>query len=117
MGPGPHPPLVPCGSLSIFWANLLIICQAAGFLQGYDYPVHRGLGPPLFCFIGWVYGIMNEAEFVSKDVLDYDVCIIGGEAAGTYVAIRLRDMNMIVTAIEVKDKLCGDTETYTDPVF
>ena len=60
---------------------------------------------------------MNEAEFVSKDVLDHDVCIIDGEAAGTYAAIRLRDMNMIVIAIEVKDKLCGHTETYTDPVF
>ena len=60
---------------------------------------------------------MNEAEFVSKDVLDYDVCIIGGEAARTYAAIRIRDMNMIVTAIEVRTNCCGHTETYTDPVF
>ena len=72
----------------------------------------------LFCFsvFSWAAAIINEADYPSKDILNYDICVIGGGSAGTYAAIRLRDFNKTVAVVEIKDRLGGHTETYTDPV-
>ena len=51
--------------------------------------------------------------FSSKDILAYDVCVIGGGAARTYAAIRLRDLNKTVAVVETQDRLGGHTVTYT----
>jgi hypothetical protein len=45
-----------------------------------------------------------------------DVCVIGGGSAGTYTAVRLRDLGQSVVVVEQKDRLGGHCETYTDPV-
>ena len=52
----------------------------------------------------------------AHDVITRDICIIGGGAAGTYAAIRLGDMNQTVIVIEHKERLGGNTQTFTDPV-
>ena len=76
------------------------------------------LGWSLFCFslVSWAVAIIEEADYSSDDILNYDVCVIGGGSAGTYAAIRLRDYNKTVAVVEMKDRLGGHTETYTDPV-
>lgn len=50
------------------------------------------------------------------DIITRDICIIGGGAAGTYAAIRLGDMNQSVIVVERRDRLGGNTQTFTDPV-
>ena len=62
-----------------------------------------------------VNGAISEADFKPADILDYDVCIIGGGSAGTYAAIRLRDEHKSVAVVETKNRLGGHTETYRDP--
>ena len=69
-----------------------------------------------FCLLGFVGAIINESEFASTDILNYDVCVIGGGSAGTYAAIRLRDLKKTVAVVEAKGRLGGHTETYTDPI-
>ena len=49
------------------------------------------------------------------NVLERDVCIIGGGASGTYAAVRLADEGYPVAVIEKEDHLGGHTVTYTDP--
>lgn len=66
-------------------------------------------------YVGFVHGIINEADFKRPDILDYDVCVIGGGSAGTYAAIRLRDSKKTVAVVETKDRLGGHTETWQDP--
>jgi hypothetical protein len=44
-----------------------------------------------------------------------DVCIIGGGSAGTYTAIRLRDLGKSVAVVERADRLGGHAETFRDP--
>jgi hypothetical protein len=48
-------------------------------------------------------------------VIRRDVCVIGGGSAGTYAAVRLRDLGRSVAVVESKDRLGGHTETYHDP--
>ena len=45
-----------------------------------------------------------------------DVCIIGGGSAGTYAAVRLKQMGKTVALIEREDLLGGQVDTYVDPV-
>jgi len=52
----------------------------------------------------------------SGEVIERDVCVIGGGSAGTYTAVRLRDLGRSVVVVEQKDRLGGQCETYTDPV-
>lgn len=66
-------------------------------------------------FLGRISAHINPAAFSSKDILNYDVCVIGGGAAGTYAAIRLRDLNKTVAVVETQGRLGGHTVTYTDP--
>ncbi|KAL8929204.1 MAG: hypothetical protein Q9208_001287 [Pyrenodesmia sp. 3 TL-2023] len=66
-------------------------------------------------YIGWVSAQIDQAGLSPKDILNYDVCVIGGGAAGTYAAIRLRDLNKTVAVVETQGRLGGHTVTYTDP--
>jgi hypothetical protein len=50
-----------------------------------------------------------------KDIITRDICIIGGGSSGTYAAVRLHDLNQSVVVIERKDRIGGNTQTYTDP--
>ncbi len=49
------------------------------------------------------------------DAIERDVCIVGGGAAGTYAALRLRDEGRSVVILERSDRLGGHCETYRDP--
>lgn len=51
----------------------------------------------------------------ARPVLRRDVCIIGGGAAGTYAAVRLRDQGRSVAIIERSGRLGGHAETFYDP--
>ncbi|KAM3475577.1 hypothetical protein MY5147_003677 [Beauveria neobassiana] len=57
----------------------------------------------------------DAKHFNSGDIIQRDVAIIGGGAAGTYSAISLKDKGKSVIVIEKKDRLGGHTETYIDP--
>jgi hypothetical protein len=48
-------------------------------------------------------------------VIQRDVCILGGGAAGTYAALRLRDQGRSVVILERGDRLGGHAETFEDP--
>lgn len=54
-------------------------------------------------------------DWDEKDIITRDICIIGGGSSGTYAAVRLRDMNQSVVIVERKNRLGGNTQTYTDP--
>lgn len=45
-----------------------------------------------------------------------DVCVLGGGSAGTYAAVRLRDMGKSVVVVEREGRLGGHAETVRDPV-
>jgi hypothetical protein len=48
-------------------------------------------------------------------VVRRDVCILGGGAAGTYAALRLRDLGKSVVVLERTARLGGHAETFHDP--
>ena len=58
---------------------------------------------------------LNTENFPPADIIQRDVCIIGGGSSGTYTAIRLRDFQKSVVVIEPRAKLGGHAETYRDP--
>lgn len=57
----------------------------------------------------------NRGSSGDMEVIERDVCVIGGGSAGTYTAIRLRDLGQSVVVVEQKDRLGGHCQTYTDP--
>jgi hypothetical protein len=54
-------------------------------------------------------------SFSHSDIIERDVAIIGGGAAGTYSSISLKDKGKSVVVIEKKNRIGGHTETYIDP--
>ena len=68
-------------------------------------------------WIGSVYAqtYLDPAEYDPSDVIQRDVCIIGGGSSGTYATIQLRDHNLSTILVEKTDHLGGHTVTYTDP--
>ncbi|OJJ96286.1 hypothetical protein ASPACDRAFT_54659 [Aspergillus aculeatus ATCC 16872] len=57
----------------------------------------------------------NSSWSESQQSIIRDIAIIGGGSAGTYAAIRLRQMNYSVVVIEKEDHLGGHVNTYTEP--
>jgi hypothetical protein len=58
---------------------------------------------------------MNPKSYKSNHLINSDVVVVGGGAAGTYAAIQLKDQHKKVVVIESKARLGGHTETYHDP--
>ncbi|KAL9583690.1 MAG: hypothetical protein Q9212_002556 [Teloschistes hypoglaucus] len=75
-------------------------------------------------FITWVAGAAipddaaksDDSTISAKNTIDVDVCVIGGGAAGTYAAIKSKDLRKTVVVVEQQDRLGGHTKTYIDPV-
>jgi flavin-dependent amine oxidoreductase len=63
-----------------------------------------------------VAAVAGMRPAAAAPVLRRDVCVIGGGAAGTYTAVRLRDLGRSVALVESKDRLGGHCETFHDPV-
>jgi len=57
----------------------------------------------------------EECRDDRREIIERDVCIIGGGSSGTYSAVNLRDAGKSVVVVERKNRLGGHTETYTDP--
>lgn len=56
-----------------------------------------------------------NAAHASPGPMKRDVVIVGGGSAGTYAALRLRDLGKSVAIIEASGRLGGHAETYYDP--
>ena len=67
--------------------------------------------------IGWTAAalIQGDTDISPQNTLNVDVCVIGGGAAGTYSAIRSKDLNKTVVIVEQQHRLGGHTMTYVDP--
>jgi hypothetical protein len=59
--------------------------------------------------------VAGEVAAKKSGEIERDVCIVGGGAAGTYAALRLRDMGKSVAIVERSSRLGGHCETYHDP--
>ncbi|KAI4691302.1 uncharacterized protein J4E84_003593 [Alternaria hordeiaustralica] len=57
----------------------------------------------------------HPSSFHPSAIITRDVAIIGGGSSGTHAAITLKDFNKSVIVVEIKNRLGGHTETYTDP--
>ncbi|KAF2035751.1 hypothetical protein EK21DRAFT_96390 [Setomelanomma holmii] len=77
------------------------------------------ISPPIagFCTLTcWGIGSRNPTQRKSNKVVLRDVAIIGGGAAGTFAAVRLReDYNTSIVLIEPKSHLGGHVSTYLVP--
>lgn len=71
---------------------------------------------------GWVSALLigfSQLAVTSRtklDVINRDVCIIGGGSSGTYTAVRLTDLGQSVVVVEKEDVLGGHTNTFVDPI-
>lgn len=54
------------------------------------------------------------ADECGPTVIERDICILGGGAAGTYAAVKLRDLGRSVAVVERSERLGGHCHTYTD---
>lgn len=59
---------------------------------------------------------LDIAAYPPSSIINRDVCVIGGGAAGTYGAVRFHDEGRSVVIVESKNALGGHTQTYTDPI-
>src|SRR5450432_843254 len=57
----------------------------------------------------------EECRDDRREVIERDVCVIGGGSSGTYSAVSLKDAGKSVVVVERKLRLGGHTETYVDP--
>ena len=57
----------------------------------------------------------RASRAAAATVIDCDVCIVGGGAAGTYAAVRLGDLGKSVMLLESSGRLGGHAQTFTDP--
>ena len=69
----------------------------------------------LFVFAANAVDYFEARSYVTEDVIDRDVAIIGGGASGTFSAIQLRRLGKSVVLIERDAELGGHSNTYTDP--
>ena len=56
-----------------------------------------------------------DAAISPQNIINVDVCVIGGGAAGTYAAIKSKDLGHSVAVIEQQNRLGGHAKTYIDP--
>ncbi|PYH46254.1 amine oxidase [Aspergillus saccharolyticus JOP 1030-1] len=70
------------------------------------------LGP---IWLGGVVSANDPSPSTNETVIRRGFCIIGGGAAGTYAAIRLRELGQDVVVVEKTDRLGGQVQTYFDP--
>lgn len=70
-----------------------------------------------FALIGWAAAalIPSDSEIPSQNLITVDVCVVGGGAAGTYAAIKSKDLNKSVVVVEQQGRLGGHAKTYVDP--
>ena len=70
-----------------------------------------------FALVGWAAASLarRDTDISPQTTLNVDVCVIGGGAAGTYAAIKSKDLNKTVVVVEQQDRLGGHTNTYVDP--
>ena len=57
----------------------------------------------------------RPAKAAEGGAIHRDVCVIGGGSAGTYSAVRLRDLGHSVVVLERSNRLGGHAETFVDP--
>lgn len=73
---------------------------------------------PFAALIGWAAAANTLADvdipIPSRNTINVDVCVIGGGAAGTYAAIKSKDLNKTVVVVEQQNRLGGHTNTYHD---
>ncbi|KAL8659922.1 MAG: hypothetical protein Q9202_006903 [Teloschistes flavicans] len=60
--------------------------------------------------------VSDDSSISAKSTINVDVCVIGGGAAGTYAAIKSKDLGKTVVVVEQQGRLGGHTKTYIDPV-
>lgn len=59
---------------------------------------------------------LSAASFTGgHEIIHRDVCVIGGGSAGTYAAVRLKQMGKTVALIEKEDLLGWQVNNYVDP--
>ena len=77
---------------------------------------HKYFSIAYLALIGWAAAVIQgDIDISPQKPLNVDVCVIGGGAAGTYAAIKSKDMNKTVVLVEQQDRLGGHTKTYIDP--
>jgi hypothetical protein len=57
----------------------------------------------------------QHSSFHPNNIITRDVAIIGGGSSGTHATISLKDTGKSLIVVEIKGRLGGHTETYTDP--
>lgn len=57
----------------------------------------------------------SEYQCSGEEVINRDVCIIGGGSSGTYAAVQLHDSGKSVVVVEKENVLGGHTNTFIDP--
>ncbi|KAH7086940.1 hypothetical protein FB567DRAFT_526599 [Paraphoma chrysanthemicola] len=63
-----------------------------------------------------IFAVPHDASFSQSQVIERDVAVIGGGAAGTFASVRLReDYNTSIVLIEPKSHLGGHVSTYLVP--
>lgn len=61
------------------------------------------------------WGIFENNDGQWSEVIERDVCIVGGGASGVHAAVSLVDLNKTVVLEEHKNCLRGDTHIYIHP--
>ncbi|KAI0502856.1 FAD/NAD(P)-binding domain-containing protein [Xylaria bambusicola] len=61
------------------------------------------------------WGVFENNEGQWSEVVERDVCIVGGGASGVHAAVSLVDLNKTVVVVERRNRLGGDTHTYMHP--
>lgn len=62
---------------------------------------------------GWTVMDINYGQW--SEVVERDVCVVGGGASGVHAAVGLVDAGKTVAVVERNDFLGGHTHTYVDP--
>ncbi|KAI0481791.1 hypothetical protein F4859DRAFT_476011 [Xylaria cf. heliscus] len=61
------------------------------------------------------WDVINNNHGQWSELVERDVCIVGGGASGVHAAVSLADLNKTVVVVERRNRLGGDTHTYIHP--